>query len=76
MNLVPRRSKVSRSIFRKIPNGSPYYLSDGTGPFVKLGHHLNAGIDTVPQDDPTVTVVSDNSVAVIKLDQFFRREQS
>lgn len=76
MNLVPRRSKVSRSIFRKVPNGSSYYLSDGTGPFVKLGHHLQAGIDTIPQEDPTVTVVPDNSVAVIRLDQFFRQEQS
>jgi len=76
MNLVPRRSRISRSVFKKVPNGSPYYLSDGTGPFIKLGHHLQAGIDTLPQDDPTVTVVADSSVDVIRLDQFFRREQS
>ena len=75
MNLVPRRTRLSHTIFQKLRNGATYWLTPTSGPFHKMGSRLRITGGTIPQTDPTGTAVLNNT-AVIEQDQFFNREQS
>ncbi len=71
MPLVHRRTLVSRSIFRKLPNGAIYYGSAGTtGPFVKTGRTTRLTTSSDPQQDPDQTTVSDTSIGVVRVSKF------
>lgn len=76
MQLVPRRTRVSHTSFKKLPIGAAYYLSATSGPFHKMGQNLKLTAGTDPQTTPTLTAIPDVSVDVIRVDRFFRREQS
>lgn len=77
MRYIPHRSRVSHTSFRKLPIGAAYYIaSDGTGPFVKLGGHTKLSANSMPQTTPTQTAIADNRIDTIRVDRFFRREQS
>lgn len=74
--MIPRRSKVSRTTFKKLPNGAAYYLPGVTGPFHKMGAHVRLTPSVLPQTTPTLTAVADTTVAVIRVDKYFKRAQS
>ena len=77
MRLVPRRTRVSHTTFAKLPNGAAYYIAgDGTGPFVKLGSNVRLSANSNPQTTPVQTAVADRRIDTLKVDRFFRREQS
>jgi hypothetical protein len=70
-----RRTKVERSTFRNIPFGQVYYLSDTSGPFVKMQQRratlVSGHAPTVPGVYAAGTAVSDTSVAVQKVGKYF-----
>jgi hypothetical protein len=74
MNLVPRRTRLSHTIFQKLRNGAVYWISTTSGPFVKLGSRLRVTANAIPQTDTGTAVLND--LAVIEEDKFFNREQS
>lgn len=78
MTLVPHRTKVSYSTFKKLPLGAAYYLaSDRTGPFVKMGPRLILPVDEIPQVDPSLDAGPANiNTSVIRADGVFKREAS
>lgn len=68
---VKRRTRVSRTVFSRLPNGGIYYSGAGTsGPFVKTGrrHILTANSD--PQLSPLQTAISDVSIRIVKVDRY------
>ena len=78
MNTVPRRTRVSRTTWKKLPNGAPYYVgSNSAGVFMKAGGpHNKFQTNVTPQTDPALVNMPDNTIEVIRIDRFFFRQQS
>jgi hypothetical protein len=69
--MVPRRTKVHRQQFKKLANGTIYYLaSDDTGPFVKTGRRTRLTANTPPEQEVGQTTLADTSVVVKRVSGF------
>lgn len=75
MNLVPHRSRVSSTIFQKLPVGATYWLNRTSGPFLKVGPGMRITPNVIPQTNPAPIAVATNT-NVMREDKFFQREQS
>ena len=75
MNLVPYRSKVSSTIFRKLRNGAVFWLSRTDGPYVKLGSGRRVTASVIGQTNPHGTAIATNT-QVMRQDRFFNRAAS
>lgn len=65
--MVYRRTKVSRSTFRKLPQGALYWVASAVNvaPSVKVGRHAKAG--ALANGAITQTAVADATVAVVRV---------
>ena len=76
MAYVYRRTRVSRTTFRTLPNGGIYYSGAGTsGPFVKTGRRRILAANSDPQQSPLQTAIADTSIRIVKVDKFPMRSQ-
>lgn len=68
--MVYHRKLVSRTTFRNLPFGAPYWTTAmNTPPYIKTGRKTAAGIFST--DKMTMSAVADSSVAVVNVPSVF-----
>ena len=76
-SLVYRRTRVSRSTFKKLPRGASYLLASAvnTAPSMKIGGHraMTAFVTDHLTPLPPSPNVADATVAVVRVPEYFTR---